>query len=120
MINKTVGRQPNGSCASRRLTVSRGPVTTAPVTPVVRVEDSAGEHRTVGLEELTGDLQAKGVQAGEGGQVRGREGSVEHVEVFQMDSVRTSIIGRPRPSTRQRRATACYTLDCEEPVKCAD
>ncbi len=32
-----------------------------------------------------------------------------------MDSVRTSIIGRPRPLSRQRRADPDYTLICEEP-----
>jgi hypothetical protein len=41
---------------------------------------------------------------------------VEHVEVFrQMVSVRTSIIGRPRPSPSQRRAHPTYPLNCEEP-----
>ena len=30
-------------------------------------------------------------------QIRAREGSVGHVEVFQMGSVRTSIFGGPRP-----------------------
>jgi hypothetical protein len=30
--------------------------------------------------------------------------------------VRTPIIGRPRPSSRQRRADHLYTLNCEEPV----
>ncbi|RRR16989.1 hypothetical protein DS079_16735, partial [Brachybacterium paraconglomeratum] len=41
-----------------------------------------------------------------------------HVEVFQMASVRTSIIGRPRRLSRHRRAhpvTRTYTLRCEEP-----
>ncbi|AOP54436.1 hypothetical protein BLSMQ_2730 [Brevibacterium aurantiacum] len=42
-----------------------------------------------------------------------------HVEVFQMASVRTSIIGRPRrlsPHRRAHPATDRYTLICEEPV----
>ncbi len=34
-----------------------------------------------------------------------------------MGSVGTSIIGRPRRLPRHRRATARYTLDCEEPHK---
>ncbi|MDF1902031.1 hypothetical protein PXH78_23810, partial [Mycolicibacterium smegmatis] len=42
-------------------------------------------------------------------------GSVRHVEVFQMDGVGTSIIGRPRPLSRHRRADDLYTLNCEEP-----
>ena len=33
-----------------------------------------------------------------------------------MGSVRTPIIGRPRPLPRQRRAHPDYTLNCEEPV----
>jgi hypothetical protein len=40
-----------------------------------------------------------------------------HVEVFRMGSVRTPIIGRPRPLPRQRRAVHLYTLNCEEPPK---
>ena len=34
-----------------------------------------------------------------------------------MESVRTSIIGRPRPLSAQRHANQHYTLKCEEPVK---
>ncbi|WP_222126303.1 hypothetical protein, partial [Rothia kristinae] len=57
------------------------------------------------------------IETAEHGQIRSREGSVEHVEVFrQMVSVRTSIIGRPRPSPSQRRAHPTYPLNCEEPV----
>jgi len=33
-----------------------------------------------------------------------------------MEGVRTSIIGRPRPLSRQRRADPDYTLNCEEPA----
>ncbi|WP_206673512.1 hypothetical protein, partial [Pseudactinotalea terrae] len=40
------------------------------------------------------------------------EGSVKHVEVFQMGSVRTPIIGGPRPTPGSTRR---YTLNCEEP-----
>ncbi|WP_345038867.1 hypothetical protein, partial [Georgenia daeguensis] len=42
-------------------------------------------------------------------------GSVGHVEVFQMGSVRTPIIGRPRPLSGDRRAHHRYTVNCEEP-----
>ncbi|AVL97587.1 hypothetical protein D8M34_00275 [Microbacterium sp. HSID17254] len=56
----------------------------------------------------------------EGGQVRaaeaGRRGSVGHVEVFRMDGVGTSIVGRPRRLSRDRHANANYTLIWEEPV----
>lgn len=57
----------------------------------------------------------------EGGQVRaaeaGRRGSVGHVEVFRMDGVGTSIVGRPRRLSADRRARPTYTLIWEEPVK---
>ena len=43
------------------------------------------------------------------------DGSVGHVEVFQMAGVRTSILGRPRPLPGDRRAASPYTLICEEP-----
>ncbi|WP_431521188.1 endonuclease domain-containing protein [Blastococcus capsensis] len=33
-----------------------------------------------------------------------------------MGSVRTSILGRPRPLSRDRRASPTYTLNCEEPL----
>ena len=68
----------------------------------------------MGPEPLPGDLEPELVQTAEGGQVRASEGSVRHVEVFQMGGVRTSIIGRPRPLPRARRANPPYTLDCEE------
>lgn len=56
----------------------------------------------------------------EGGQVRaaeaGRRGSVGHVEVFRMDGVGTSIVGRPRRLSADRRARPTYTLIWEEPM----
>ncbi|OZD78926.1 hypothetical protein CH260_03885 [Rhodococcus sp. 05-2256-B2] len=55
----------------------------------------------------------------EGGQVRaaeaGRRGSVGHVEVLRMDGVGTSIVGRPRRLSADRRARPTYTLIWEEP-----
>ncbi len=55
----------------------------------------------------------------EGGQVRaaeaGRRGSVGHVEVFRMDGVGTSIVGRPRRLPADRPARPTYTLIWEEP-----
>ncbi|MFK5634732.1 hypothetical protein, partial [Ornithinimicrobium sp. LYQ103] len=44
-------------------------------------------------------------------------GSVGHVEVFRMVGVGTSIFGRPRRLPPDRRASALYTLICEEPDK---
>ena len=73
-------------------------------TPLVRIGDPAGQDRTIGLEPLPHDHQAELVQPGERSQVRTGEGSVRHVEVFPMGSVRTPIIGRPRPLPPHRRA----------------
>ena len=60
----------------------------------------------------------------EGGQVRaaeaGRRGSVGHVEVFRMDGVGTSIVGRPRRLSADRRARPTYTLIWEEPSNVFD
>jgi len=64
---------------------------------------------------LADHLQAKLVEAAERAEIRAHEGSVRHVEVFQLGGVRTPIIGRPRPSPGDRRAER-YTLDPEEPV----
>jgi hypothetical protein len=41
---------------------------------------------------------------------RTSEGSLKHVEVFPMDSVRTPIIGRPRPLPSHRRAHHAHAL----------
>ena len=64
-------------------------------------------------------LEAELVESAEGGQVgageAGRRGSVGHVEVFRMGSVRTSILGRPRRLSPDRRARPDYTLIWEEP-----
>ena len=69
---------------------------------------------------LTNGFQAELVEAGERGQVGTNEGSVEHVEVFRMEGVGTSIIGRPRLLSSHRHAAAprpcLYTLKYEEPL----
>ena len=115
-----VGRQPRGSCASGRVTVSRGaPYAAAAATPLVRFDDPAGQDRTIRLEALADDFEAKLLDAGESGQVRAGEAhsrsSVGQVEVFWMDGVGTPIIGRPRPLPGHRRAVPRYTLICEGP-----
>lgn len=79
--------------------------------------DPARQHGPVRLEQLAGDLQTEAVEAGEGSQVRAREGSVRHVEVFRTGCVRTPIIGRPRPSPRHRRAAPGRTTATPSSVK---
>jgi len=101
--------QPPDHRAARRALAPAAPA------PDVGLEDPARQHRTAGLEPLAGHLQPELVEAGERGQVRAGEGSVRHVEVFQMSGVRTFIFGRPRRLPGDRRADHLYTLVCEEP-----
>jgi hypothetical protein len=63
---------------------------------------------------LAGHDKAELVQTAERGQVRTRKSRVRQVEVFRMGRVGTSILGRPRPLSRDRRA-AIYTVIWEEP-----
>lgn len=99
--------------------VTRCPLAAAAVAPPVGCDDAAGQDGPFRLDALPGDLKSEVVQTGEGGQVRRGEGSVGHVEVFPMGSVRTSILGRPRPLSGHRHAglgpTLHHTLDPEEP-----
>ncbi len=95
--------------------VARRSLAAAPAAPLIRLSDPAGQDRAVALEALPDNLKAKLIQPGECGQVRANEGNVRHVEVFPIGSVRTPIIGRPRPLPSDRHAHHHYTLDCEEP-----
>jgi len=79
VISNVVGRHPSGSCASRRVRLSRGRLASAMATPpgeLVGVDDPPGQHRTTGLEPLTHDLQAEFVKTAERAQVRAHEGNV--------------------------------------------
>jgi hypothetical protein len=67
------------------------PVSTA---PAVRFDDPAREDCTIRGQALPSDFEAELVEPAERGQVRAGEGSVRHVEVLQMGSVRTPILGR--------------------------
>lgn len=97
---------------------ARGRPRPAGAAPRIFLRESTLEHRPLGREALTDGDQTEFVQAREGRQIGAVEGSVGHVEVFLMASVRTSIIGRPRRLSRHRRAhptLRSYTLICEEP-----
>ena len=89
--------------------VTQQTVLAAAVAPVVRIDNPAGDDRPSRFESLTNSDEPQLVEPAEGGQVRGSEGSVGHVEVFQMFGVRTSILGRPRPLPRHRRAGPAHT-----------
>jgi hypothetical protein len=64
---------------------------------------------------LADGLEAEFVEAAEPGEAGRGEGSVEHVEVFRMGSVGTSILAGPRLLSGHRRPNPVYTLNCEEP-----
>jgi len=89
----------------------------ATVAPVVRFDHATLQHGSVRLDQLPRLGQAQPVELAEGIEIGRGEGSVEHVEVFQIASIETSIIGSPRRLSRHRRAASSYTLICEEPFK---
>jgi aminoglycoside phosphotransferase (APT) family kinase protein len=93
--------------------VTRCTFATAAAAPLVRFDDPAGDHSAVRFEALPNGLQAELVEPAERSQIRASEGSAGHVEVFRMGSVRTSILGRPRRLSRDRRASRRRTLNSE-------
>jgi len=60
------------------------------VTPLVRADDPAGQHCPARLVVLPHNLKSELVEAAERGQVRAGEGTVGHVEVFQMGQCENS------------------------------
>ena len=56
----------------------------APMAPVVRLHHPTSDHRPLRFDALPGRDEAQLVEPAKGGQIRGSEGSVRHVEVFQM------------------------------------
>ena len=87
-------------------------------TPPVLTSNTARQHCMVCLNALTRHLQPQAIQARERAQIRAIKGSTGHVEVFQMDGVAISIIGRPRPipgHDTPNPANNTYTLNYEEP-----
>lgn len=98
-------RQPTGH------RVPRHALRPAPPTPQVVLDHAALKHRPIRLEVLPDSLEAELVETAEHGQIGRGEGSVGHVEVFQMGGLGT----RPRPLPGHRHAHPDYTLKCEEP-----
>ena len=71
----------------------------------------------VWLNVLACHFQAQVIQARERAQIRAIKDSIGHVEVFQMDGVGISIIGRPQPlpgHDTPNPANNTYTLKYEE------
>ena len=87
-------------------------------TPPVLTSNTARQHCTVWPHALTRHLQPQAIQASERAQIGAIKDSTGHVEVFQMDGVAISIIGRPRPlpgHDTPNPANNTYTLNYEEP-----
>ena len=86
-------------------------------TPPILTNNAARQHCTVRLNALARHLQPQAIQASERAQIRAIKGSAGHVEVFQMDGVAISIIGRPRPLPGHDMPNPTrHTLNYEEPV----
>lgn len=86
--------------------------------------DGRGWMAVMSLRSRRGGQQTRSGSTGmsrEGGQVKaaeaGRRGSVGHVEVFRMDGVGTSAVGRPQRLSADRRSRPTYTLIWEEPAR---
>ncbi len=77
--------------------VPGAPLAAAAMAPVIVIDYPAGDQRPPSLHPLSHRLKAELIKTAEDGQIRTVEGSVVHVGVFQMGSVTTPIIGRPRP-----------------------
>ena len=103
-------RQPTDHTVARRALAAAAPA------PLIRLDHTAGQDCPIRLKALPNNREAELIQPAERGQVEAGEGSVRHVEVFQLGGVRTPIIGRPRPLPGDPRAARLYTLNCEEPV----
>jgi hypothetical protein len=91
----------------------------AAAAPLVRLDDTTGEERSLRFEPLTRDDEAELIESAERGEVGAAEptrGSVRHVEVSRMGGVRTPHPWETSTPLRLRRADQPYTLTWEEPV----
>ena len=99
--------------------VTRNALAPAASTPPILTSNTARQYCMVWPNALARHLQPQVIQARERAQVRAIKGSIGHVEVFQMDGVAISIIGRPRPlpgHDTPNPANNTYTLNYEEPI----
>src|SRR5699024_1326394 len=86
--------------------IANDPVAAAPSAPVISSVRLAFQDGLLPGDVLAGAGQIEGVESAKCRKVRRRESRRGHVEVFRMDGVRTSIIGRPRRLSAQRRAVS--------------
>ena len=87
-------------------------------TPPNLTNNTARQHCMVWLNALARHLQPHAIQVSARTQIRAIKDSIGHIEVFQMDGVGISIIGRPRPlpgHNTPNPAHNTYTLKYEEP-----
>jgi hypothetical protein len=70
--------------------VARRSLTAATAAPLIRLDDPARQDSTIRLQALPHDVEPELIQTGECGQITTIEGSVRHVEVFQMGGVRST------------------------------
>ena len=99
--------------------VTRNALALAASTPPVLTNNAACQHCMVWPNALAGHFQAQVIQAHERAQIRAIKDSIGHVEVFRMDGVGISIIGRPRPLPGHDTPNPAYhphTLNYEEPI----
>ena len=80
--------------------VTCGSLFPAASAPPIGLDNPEGQRCPTWAGTLPDHPQPKLVQTDERRQIRGRAGSVRHVEVFRMGGVGTSILGRPRPLPR--------------------
>ena len=102
--------------------VTRNALAPAASAPPVLTSDTARQYCMVWPNALARHLQPQAIQASARAQISAITDSTGHVEVFQMDGVAISIIGRPRPlpgHDTPNPANNTYTLKCEEPPNSA-
>ena len=102
-------------CASGHALAAAAPA------PRIILSDSAFQDRPVTTDQLAGDDEPERIEQAETVEVRTGESRLEHVEVFRVEGVGTSIIGRPRLLSSHRHAAAprpcLYTLKYEDPLQ---
>ena len=76
--------------------VMQGVMAPAVSAPPVLTSNTASQHCMVWLNALTRHLQPQAIRARERARIRAIKDSIGHVEVFRMDGVGISIIGRPQ------------------------
>src|SRR3546814_11640778 len=68
--------------------VTRHALATTPAAPAIGIDDPTGQDRPARFQTLARHLQTELIETAERRQIRGREGSVGHVEVLDRKSTR--------------------------------